>query len=1068
MLLLRRARLVNWHFFTDETIEIGPMTLLAGDNGSGKSTIIDALQYALVLNISKVRFNAAASDNRTSRNLAGYCRCRIGSDTLDFLRDDTITHVMLEFEDVEKSFCAGVMVEAFKDSETREHQWILEDGRITDIPIYYNGEFLPPRTFKDHVKEIGGTICSTKREYNSRLTHLLKVHRRNVHFNPYLEALVRSVNFTPFTSVNDFVCTYILEERQVDISAMRENLANYKAAEREALEMEQKIEALSEIDEVRQECASLENQIVFQEYFIRRLDVERVGIRKRDTLTKVEETRRNITRVEETLESLAQRKSGLEETRQELQFSLATDETYRTYERLHRDLDSRKNTLAREQERLERFETLIDQSETALGRTIGDDIYAESREVDREREQAAARIAEHKLAIEEHKSTLADLKTEQHDLERGILRYPQSTVELKSALDGAGISAGVFADYLEVIDSEWQNAVEGWLNTQRFNILVPEDEFQKALEIYNNQPKSIAGVGLPNLKKMHGSEIVHGSLAEVVEASTPLARRYVSYLLGNVIRADIETLKTYSKAITRECMRYSRHTASRIKEEIYSRWYIGKEAKRKRLEELAELIREITDSLDAHIGKVKEDTDRSELLSRVYATLYECTNLSGARDEVKRLSDEIAETQDRLESLDTASFEEIKVQIADITGTIRNVEKEIEDNNRRLGSSQNSHEHLTAELERIKSEEEQVAAVLEEFLREHEELREKFEGYYRERMRKERAQEEHRYVDLMQRYESAIKGLRTRLEKSTSRLTELKNSFNHTFTIYLSTAYDSDDFSRTLRKYKETELPEYKERIRRAREEAEKQFREHFVSRLNEYITDAKESFKEINHTLGMIYFGQDQYRFSIEERPEKRKILDVIQSAAEIQEYEGTLFEALASDEQRESIEALFQSILDNDLDSEEVRDICDYRQYYQYDIRIKHTQTLDRETGKPLESSLTRVLREKSGGETQTPYYVAIAASFFRFYKDEPGAVRLVLFDEAFNKMDDERIGKMVTFFKQLNMQIITAVPTEKIESIAPHMDYTNLVLRKDYTAFIRDYEVLEEDETDEVTVG
>ncbi len=659
---------------------------------------------------------------------------------------------------------------------------------------------------------------------------------------------------------------------------------------------------------------------------------------------------------------------------------------------------------------------------------------------------------------------LVELKTEQRDLERGILRYPQSTVELKKALDAAGISAGVFADYLEVLDPDWQNAVEGWLNTQRFNILVPEDEFQAALEIYNMQPRTIAGVGIPNLQKMHRSEVVHGSLAEVVEASAPLARRYVTYLLGEVIRADIETLKTFTKAVTRECMRYSGHTASRIKEEIYSRWYIGKEAKRKRLEELQELIRETSASLDELTGKVKQYTVQSELLSGVYAALYECINLSGARDEVKRLSGEIAETEERLASLDTASFEEIKVQIAGLTERIHNVEKEIEENYRRLGSYQMKNEHLTTELEAIKFEEERVSAVLEEFLTHHEDLRERFEGYYRERIGKERAHFEHRYVDLIQRYESAIKGLRTRLERSMSRLSELKNDFNHTFAIYLSTAYDSDDFLETLRKYKETELPEYKERIRRAREEAEKQFREHFVSRLNEYITDAKESFKEINHTLGMIHFGQDQYRFSIEERPEKRKILDVIQNAAEIHEYEGTLFEALASDEQRESIEALFQSILDNDLDSEEVRDICDYRQYYQYDIRIRHTQTLDQETGKPLESSLTKVLREKSGGETQTPYYVAIAASFFRFYKDEPGAIRLVLFDEAFNKMDDERIGKMVMFFKELNMQIITAVPTEKIESIAPHMDNTNLVLRKDYTAFIRDYKILEEDESDE----
>jgi uncharacterized protein YPO0396 len=99
--------------------------------------------------------------------------------------------------------------------------------------------------------------------------------------------------------------------------------------------------------------------------------------------------------------------------------------------------------------------------------------------------------------------------------------------------------------------------------------------------------------------------------------------------------------------------------------------------------------------------------------------------------------------------------------------------------------------------------------------------------------------------------------------------------------------------------------------------------------------------------------------------------------------------------------------------------------------------------------------VLREKSGGEAQTPYYVAIAASFYRFYKNRPEeTVRLVMFDEAFNKMDDERIGKILQFYRELKLQVIAAVPTEKIESIMPYMERTNLVIRHGYSALVRDF--------------
>ena len=342
----------------------------------------------------------------------------------------------------------------------------------------------------------------------------------------------------------------------------------------------------------------------------------------------------------------------------------------------------------------------------------------------------------------------------------------------------------------------------------------------------------------------------------------------------------------------------------------------------------------------------------------------------------------------------------------------------------------------------------------ENFEKEHLEFHDDFEKYYREKIKKNTIYEN------QLNYENAIKGFRTRFEKSRGKLIKLKNHYNREFNTYINeSADDSDEFIALLKKYKSTELPTYEEKIIRARMDAEQQFKDHFVSRLNEYISDAKESFSEINHILKIISFGQDQYRFLIIEKTDKRSILDVIKSAAQISENKDTLWEQFTTIEEKEKIEKLFNSILENDLDSLTVREICDYRQYFNYDIKITHTNTLEPATGKPLESSLSKVLREKSGGESQTPYYVAIAASFFRFYKDEPGAIRLVLFDEAFNKMDDNRIGNAISFFKKLGMQVVTAVPTEKIETIAPHMDKTNLIIRRNYTAYIRDYEVLNE---------
>ncbi|GHV82899.1 hypothetical protein AGMMS50212_02390 [Spirochaetia bacterium] len=253
-----------------------------------------------------------------------------------------------------------------------------------------------------------------------------------------------------------------------------------------------------------------------------------------------------------------------------------------------------------------------------------------------------------------------------------------------------------------------------------------------------------------------------------------------------------------------------------------------------------------------------------------------------------------------------------------------------------------------------------------------------------------------------------------------------------------------------------SELPAYREKIAGARTDAEREFKEHFISKLNERIEEARMSFREINDILKNLSFGRDQYRFSLEERSDRRGQIEIICKAAAIPTEDESLFAKLTDPAELKAVEDLFVRILNSNLDSPELRSLCDYRTYFTYDIKIKETDVFVLKD-KPVELSLSKVLREKSGGETQTPYYVAIAASFYRFYKDRPEeTVRLVMFDEAFNRMDDERIGKILTFFKDLNIQIISAVPTEKIESIAPYMDRTNLVIRHGFAARVRDFHV------------
>lgn len=99
---LSEISVFNWGSFHGlHTVKINPEgTLITGDNGSGKTTIIDGLM-ALLLPASKAHFNvAAAQGDKTDRSLLSYIRGSYGSD-----HDGTSTRIKSKRDG---SVCSGL------------------------------------------------------------------------------------------------------------------------------------------------------------------------------------------------------------------------------------------------------------------------------------------------------------------------------------------------------------------------------------------------------------------------------------------------------------------------------------------------------------------------------------------------------------------------------------------------------------------------------------------------------------------------------------------------------------------------------------------------------------------------------------------------------------------------------------------------------------------------------------------------------------------------------------------------------------------------------------------------
>ncbi len=86
---------------------------------------------------------------------------------------------------------------------------------------------------------------------------------------------------------------------------------------------------------------------------------------------------------------------------------------------------------------------------------------------------------------------------------------------------------------------------------------------------------------------------------------------------------------------------------------------------------------------------------------------------------------------------------------------------------------------------------------------------------------------------------------------------------------------------------------------------------------------------------------------------------------------------------------------------------------------------------------------------------------ASFARIYRINQGrgevgnTLRLIVFDEAFNKMDHQRIQESIRLLKLMGLQAIISAPTEKIGDIAPLVSRNLCVTRVENRSLVKAFD-------------
>mgnify|MGYP005776965441 FL=1 len=662
------------------------------------------------------------------------------------------------------------------------------------------------------------------------------------------------------------------------------------------------------------------------------------------------------------------------------------------------------------------------------------------------------KLAEVQIRLRERQTEREQLEGEIQRLKRKKLSYPEAVERLTEAVReefqrlGRKAEPHVLCEVMEIADESWRNAVEGYLNTQRFYILVEPENFDIALGIYDRlrREKKAYGAGLINTQHMEDfDEAPEGTLAQTVTSKNKYARRYINMVLGKVKMCQrYEDLKKYSTSITRECMRYQNKVASAIKPEIFRVPFIGKNAFKVQLEQAEKKREVLNEELEMLQEKIKnlefaadplltgEDVDvkyRLEILTRL--------------SQVKALIQKCRENIKTLEKNSTLIEKQIQLEVLEKIRT--EIEKKAGDLNRQIGIAE----------QKIENRKEQLQAGIQEKL--------KFQAHTADLTQKagdrvlnwkkeyEKQTSQKTFQQFKENYEKQRKSNWTRKENSEAFMTEQMVQYKSEYNFGAPASMKGyPEFAAVYDRLRTSELLDYEEKVEAAKQAAEEEFREQFLAKLQENMKQAQGEFKELNRALKDIAFSSEQYEFLYMPSKKYRSYYEMLMDDFNVVQGES-IFSGIFHENHREVIDELFERLaIQNDNNSKTLDEFTDYRTYMDYDIKIIHSDG--------SYSYYSKVCEEKSGGETQTPFYVTVAASFVQLYSNNIGgeAAGLVMFDEAFNNMDDERIGGVLEFLKRLPLQILIAAPPDKIQYIGPQMEETLLIMTDERVSYVEEY--------------
>ena len=1109
---LEKVILVQFSLFDSEEFELGQNSALLGANGAGKTTILDAIQVAMLgAHGGRVSFNTQKAGGPRARTLRDYClgTTREGGEqgVLVRKRESAQSFITLVFRDTETAIPVSIGVNLAASAKEIDHEilgWYVLPGIALALGDHLepgaNAEEGFPLRWADFAAQMrklsakaGATPLFPPRpeRYIDEMLHALQSRNKTIIPHDFINAFCKSLTLRGIESVNDFVRKFVVAPVSLNRERATAQIKEFNRLKEIVQRVREQIGELKVIDSQYEKVNREERRIATlaalgvsyqREHFERELQTQE-GILDRETAAYVEHN--------DKVKALDAKIEEAEEGTERARNALANAPGASSYSHAEELLNEKEKRVKEARGYLEQELSKIARAvNTLLRANVLPPEFGALQPLDNQLGSAQAQLNQNKVEglsnlLQQAVNVLGrcrvalnaalsgaqvDAAKALNDARSALTRYEQAKrggAPLSPApglvidiLRNERIEATAVCDLVKVTATEWQPAIEAFLRNNRESLVVKPGRERDAVRVLRKQPGEANVHGVTIVQPTHlPTESWHdpeGKLVGSLFTGDPVAVGYLRLLFGRMRCVQTEEeLEQHPRSMTKDGMLSANGGTRRMKLLAANELILGR---RSTEEDVRRLQRESDAAAAAH-SALADRVQRLEIVQAVVDKTagVELDRLAYQINSIAQGSLEIDTQRQHMDALDSKDLKPLR-------GELDRCRKFANDLRNEQSAAREAHAQAQARASAADREIERLKPICahgiaqEAAARASPDFDPEMEATLRERVDAVPAATQGGQQSLLDRARDcerrsiSARNTKEKLREDAMRLLiEYLNKHNVVLGDERSDWKKAWQWAReTLAMLEGSQLKEYAEKAEEARKAADLAFRTDISVRMREGVEHMRDALDQLNRQLKSCppFSNGERYRFEAKPSEAHKSIYEYIMRSDADDLFDA---DAAANDEAHQRI-LQWLDLTGGGTKAE--NPLEDFRLLFTFDVLIEQDGV--------VVTKLSKRLGTGSGGEYKSPFYVIAGAALAAAYRFDPAArgsgMALMLLDEAFDGMDYQNTVATTRFLNSLGLQLVMAAPDTDLAKLAPVADTIYELMRAQFDVFKEKIEMKE----------